>query len=258
MNISSSAGQTLRLRGLLSHSRRGEAREQSILRLGAHAPALTGCPIDFEQVWQVDSIPDDTADHGEEADEAVGPPAEEGLGAQEEVKQQGGPYLPAHRVGRVAEEVAELEGLLDLFEENLYFPAVAVEVGHGGGRPCKVVGPKLHDHDPAIEIDLGGHPAHAIGVLAAGVGIHEYDLVVGESWAVGLAHPSLDDPQPQVFSLVRVTQQTPHRSRPKRWGKSTKRSRTGRSHPRGRRRTPPGRGHCRCVVASGADDGEAR
>ena len=59
--------------GVLSHSRRGNAREKCAFGPGAHAPSLPGCPIELEERGQVESVPHDAADHGEEPGEAVAP-----------------------------------------------------------------------------------------------------------------------------------------------------------------------------------------
>ena len=123
---------------LLSH--RAEAGKVGLLWSCAHAPSLTGCPIEAEELVELEAVPEDAADKGEEAGEAMGPFAEEGLEAEQDVEQERGPDLPADGIGAVTEEVAELEGLLDLLEEDLDLPAAAVEVGDGGRSPVKVVG----------------------------------------------------------------------------------------------------------------------
>jgi hypothetical protein len=128
----------------LSHRIGGEAREVRMVGPGAHAPGSLCCPIDTQHGEQVETVPDDVANQGEQPGEAMVPAAEEGLEAQQQVQQQGGPGLAAYSVGVVAEEVAELESLLDLLEEDLDLPAGAVEVSDGGGGPSEVVGQELH------------------------------------------------------------------------------------------------------------------
>src|SRR6185312_4261022 len=124
---------------LLSHSVGCEAREERLIRASAHPPSFTGCPIEVEEFVKVESVPEDAAYQGEEAGEAVRPFAEEGLEPQQHIKKERDPDLPADGVGAVAEEIAELEGLLDLLEEDLDLPAAAVEVGNGGWGPIEVV-----------------------------------------------------------------------------------------------------------------------
>lgn len=88
---------------VLSHKSGGESREKSLLRLGAHPPSWGACcPIDFQQVEKMDSVPDDTSNHGEKPGETVVPRAEKSLKAQQDIEQQGDPDLPAHGVGGVA------------------------------------------------------------------------------------------------------------------------------------------------------------
>ncbi len=53
--------------------------------------------------------------------------------SQEDISQQRYPNLPAHRIGVVAENVRDLEGLLDLFEKDFELPAAAIEISDGIG-----------------------------------------------------------------------------------------------------------------------------
>jgi len=46
--------------------------KQPVFGLGAHAPPLAGCPIDLEERRQVEPVPDDATDHGEEPSKAMG------------------------------------------------------------------------------------------------------------------------------------------------------------------------------------------
>lgn len=184
---------------MLSHRIRGEAREIRLVCLGPHAPGLRCCPIKTQEGRQVEAVPDDATDEGEEPGEAVMPVAEECLEAQQQVEEQGGPDLPGHGVGAVAEEVAELEGLLDLLEEDLDLPAAALEVGDGGRGPDEVVGKKLHFHVLAIEFDQGRDPTQTVGILAPGMRGHEYDLAVPEAAPLRAAQPLLHHAEPHVI-----------------------------------------------------------
>src|SRR5437899_10872633 len=62
--------------------------------------------------------------------------------AQQQVNQQGHPHLPAHRVGIVPQEIAQLQRLLDLLEEDLDLSSTPVEVGHTARTPLQTVGRK--------------------------------------------------------------------------------------------------------------------
>ena len=118
---------------MLSHRVRCETGEEGLVWLGAHAPTSGCCPIESEQVRQMEAVPD-AADEGEQPGEAVRPVVQEGLEAQQHVEQQGDPDLPAHGVGAVAEEVAQLQGLFDLLEENLDWMMSLRSVASGSGR----------------------------------------------------------------------------------------------------------------------------
>src|SRR5882672_8924094 len=87
------------------------------------ASAACGYPIDFQQTAQFEFLPQRRAQQRKEPGEAVAPLAEPGAEAQQEIQQQCRPYLPAHRVGRVAQKVGQLERLLDLLEEHFDLPA---------------------------------------------------------------------------------------------------------------------------------------
>jgi len=166
--------------GVLSHGERGEPRQIGLFGLGTHTPSRSGCPIEVEQIGQIDSVPSERAHESEQPSEAVRPAMKECLETQQHVEQQSGPDLPAHGVGTVADEVAQLQGLLDLFEEHLDLPAAAVKVGDGGWGPLEVVGQKRHHHLFAVEFDPGGDPAHPLGIRAAGVGLDQDDFVVAQ------------------------------------------------------------------------------
>ena len=183
---------------VLSHSLRREAGEERLVWLGAHPPSRACCPIERQQVGQMETIPDDTADQGEETGEAMRPVVQKRLEAQQHVEQEGGPDLPAHSVGTVTEEVAELQGLLDLLEEDLDLPTTAVEIGDGGRSPLEIVGEKLHLHLLAVEFDQGGDATQTVGVFPAGLGGDQHDLVVAQDFSCRSAQALFDDPQLHV------------------------------------------------------------
>lgn len=122
-----------------SHRNGRKTGQIALFRLGAHAPAPAGCPIESEHGAQVEAIPHDSTQQGEQAGEAMRPAMEKRLKAQQHIEQQGRPHLPAHRVGAVAHEVAQLQGLLDLLEEDLDLPAATIEVGDGRGDHSKLL-----------------------------------------------------------------------------------------------------------------------
>ena len=123
------------------------------------------------------------------------------------------------------------------------------------GAQSKLLVKKLHDHDLAVEFDLGGDPAQPIGVLAAGVGVQSTTSSSARMRAVGPAHPPFDDPELQVL-LGAGHPGDASDEQPKRWAKST--------YARSKRTISPGAdagahlpGTGVVVVASGVDDGEA-
>ena len=89
----------------------------------------------------------------------------------------------------MAQEVAQLQGLLDLFEEDLDLPTAAVEVCDGGRRPFEIIGEKLHLSLLAVELNQGGDAAKPVGVLAPGMISKENDFVVTQYAAFGLGDP---------------------------------------------------------------------
>jgi hypothetical protein len=57
----------------------------------------------------------------------VVPAAHDAQKTHQAVEQQRRPYLPTDRVGAVAQEVAQLQALLDLFEEDFDLPPAAIQ-----------------------------------------------------------------------------------------------------------------------------------
>ena len=110
-----------------------EPRQIRLFRRGAHTPGRFGCPIGFNKGGQVPAMPKRCAYHSEQALEAVIPSVHERQATHEQMNQQSHPNLPANGVGTMAEEVGELERLLNLLEEYLDVPTATVKFGN---RPC--------------------------------------------------------------------------------------------------------------------------
>ena len=75
------------------------------------------------------------------------PSMSEGQEAQEHIDQKSRPDLPADSVGSVAQEIGQLQGLLDLLEEGFNGPAATVKVSELASvrficffHPCRVAG----------------------------------------------------------------------------------------------------------------------
>ena len=55
--------------------------------------------------------------------------------AHQDVEQQRRPDLPTNRVCAVAQEIAQLQALLDLFKEHLDLPAATIQISDTAGAP---------------------------------------------------------------------------------------------------------------------------
>src|SRR5216684_2391006 len=63
---------------------------------------------------------------------------------QEHIGQERHPYLPAYCIGIVSQEVAQLEGLLDLFEKHFDVPPAPIQIDNRLRAPLHVVRQKFH------------------------------------------------------------------------------------------------------------------
>ena len=156
----------------------------SLLRRAQKAAATTGCPIAFEQMAQVQSLPQRRAQQCEQPCEAVPPLAQEGAEAQQHIDQQCRPDLPAHRVGVVAQEVGQLEGLFEFFEEHFNAPAAAIQIGHCLGAPRQVVGQENHFSQFAVHLDQRDDTAQPDRIDLERGRIGQQDQVIAHDVAV--------------------------------------------------------------------------
>lgn len=174
-----------------------ESGQKGLLRRAQKAAPATGCPIDFQQAAQFEFPPQRGAQQGKEAGETVRPLTEPCAEAQQHIGQERGPDLPLHGVGAVAEEVRQLEGLFDLLEEHLDFPAAAVKVGDGLRAPLQVVREKGHLPELAVHFDQRHHAAQLDGIVFAGRA-GQADQVVAEDVPVAATLDTAHDPAAQV------------------------------------------------------------
>ena len=86
----------------------------------------------------------------------------------------------------MAEEVADLESLLQLLEEDLNAPARLIEFAHARCRPLGVVGDESHDDFLAVNLDEHFHASEGFGILAAAFRPFEQDEVVAQDFSGGL------------------------------------------------------------------------
>jgi hypothetical protein len=83
----------------------------------------------------------------------------------------------------VAEEVADLEGLLQLLEEDFDAPACLIELADARCRPFGVVGDEGHDDFLAVHLDEHFHAPEGFGILAAAFRAFEQDEVVAQDFS---------------------------------------------------------------------------
>lgn len=91
------------------------------------AVAPTGCPIAVEQFPGSHRAARHSVSSREQLCSQRLPPS---LETQQHINQQRGPDLPLHGVGVAPEEVGQLQGPLDLLEEDLDLPAAVIRVDY--------------------------------------------------------------------------------------------------------------------------------
>jgi hypothetical protein len=95
-------------------------------------------PTESKQIPQINFAPDRRTQQREESGEGVIPATDHGQKTHQDVKQQRRPDLPAYRVGAVAQEIAQLQALLDLFKEHFDLPAAAIQICYTGGASSQL------------------------------------------------------------------------------------------------------------------------
>ena len=113
-------------------------------RLGGVGFHWTCCPILAQGLDDLLAVLVRAAHECREPGKAQAPLREVAQIAEDLVGQAPDPHLPLHGVLSVADEVVDLAGLLELLEEGLYPPPVAVYLGHRPRRPLEVVGLEHH------------------------------------------------------------------------------------------------------------------
>src|ERR1700751_2767535 len=115
----------------------------------------TCCPTENQQIPQINFSPERGSYQREEPRKGVVPAAHHAQKTHQDVEQQRRPDLPTDRVGAVAQEIAQLQALLDLFEEHFDLPPTAIQIGHTAGAPTEMVGQKLHLAFLAVDLHQG-------------------------------------------------------------------------------------------------------
>lgn len=111
------------------------------------------------------------------------PPVVPGDKAQQKACQQSSPYLPAHGVLAVAEEVRQLQRLPDFPEEHLHAPAALAELADGGGGPFHVAGDEGHGDHPPLDLHLRPHQPQLLGIVLPRADASQPDALVGQDTA---------------------------------------------------------------------------
>jgi len=104
----------------------------------------------------------------------------EGQKAQQHIDQQSRPYLPANGIGTVAQEISQLQGLLDLLEKGFNGPAATVKVGDTGRTPLHVVGEEYHLLFNPVNFHQGGDAAHQFWVVGQCADIAQGDDFIAQ------------------------------------------------------------------------------
>lgn len=98
----------------------------------------------LEQSRKAPSTPKHPLDEGKKSAERPFPIAQPCCEAQEQISEQGGPYLPLDGVFARSEEIGELERLFDFLEEHLDSPSCEVKVTDGIWRPFELICDEAH------------------------------------------------------------------------------------------------------------------
>jgi hypothetical protein len=88
----------------------------------------TCCPTESKQIPEVNFSPERGSQQREEPGERMAPAANDAEKPHQDVEQQRRPELPADRICAVAQEIAQLQALLDLFKEHFDLPAAAIQI----------------------------------------------------------------------------------------------------------------------------------
>ena len=154
---------------LLSHSSRREVEdelENQAFRLRGGRFHGACCPIQPQRLDELASVPEDAAHERCETRKAQPPLRQAAQVAEYEVREEPNPDLPLHGVLAVPDEVVNLASLLELLEERLDSPPVAVDLRDGAGRPLEVVREEHHRLHLALYLDHGGDAPESSPVLA--------------------------------------------------------------------------------------------
>gem|GEM_PF-2209170 len=151
-----------------------------LLRGGTQATRRFGCPIEIEQFAQMPTAPQNGPDDGEQAGKTMLPRMRKGQIADQQVSQQAGPDLPLHGVGIMAEEIGQLNGLLDLLKEYLDIPATTIQFSDSPSAPLHVIRQKLKLAVLSIHLNQRNHPSQCFGIGLAGFRGDQFDDFIAQ------------------------------------------------------------------------------
>ena len=107
---------------------------------------------------------------GDQVGEMPPPPGSEFEELEQDDGDQGGPDLGEQGVGGGSHEGTDLQGVLELLEEDLDLPAFFVQAGHGGSSQAEVIGQE-DQASPCFGIPVGDPPqGPGVGLSPGGSG----------------------------------------------------------------------------------------
>ena len=161
------------------------SRQIGLLRPRQIAEVATGCPLALQQPQQIPFLPKRGADQRKEARETVAPVRQETQVAQQQINQQRRPDLPPHRVGAGAQKIGQLQGLLDLLEEDFDLPTAPIQFDDARRAPLQVVAQEGHRHFAPVHFHQRHDAPHQLGILPAPSRGLEPDQSVAQDFARG-------------------------------------------------------------------------
>lgn len=150
---------------------------------------MSCCPIEVGEFKESEAIPNNASNDREQSGKAVRPLTLESDKSKQHIKEHRRPKLPAYGMLGVSEEVADFEGLLDLFEEGFDAPAASIQIADTGRSPFKVIGQENHGGPFPVNLDPCLDAAQSLWILRSGLRSHQGDLVITDDVALGLAQP---------------------------------------------------------------------
>src|SRR5271166_548986 len=142
------------------------------------------------------------------SDKGVIPATDHAEKTHKDIKQQCRPDLPTDRVCAVAQEVAQLQALLDLFKKHFDLPAAAIQISHTGGAPLQIVSQKLHLALLAVDFHQSPHSTHGLGIIGAGVFVFKHHKFVAQDAFISCFGQSFDHPKAQRLLTARHPKDT--------------------------------------------------